>query len=259
MDTILLNKNNSAGRFLRLFNGARHHQPNTAISEVWKESFFLPPSLNGAELHHEVASLLTAATVELRAMQAHLIDSGLPPSLVQPYVDKAKNAVSVSILTASWSSAVQYLTPETFLAFQWFSYHLPEESHAATSEEIESLHQCLQELEALLDSEVLPPATTTFLKNHATAMHAALRQAPISGVQQLRKAVRATAAEAHFEREELRAENTDLNKQSVITKARELFCRTWKKGAEMSGDAEKYAKGVKVLGDAFEGIAGLLT
>lgn len=259
MDKTLLNKNNSAGRFLRLFNGALHHHPNTAMAEVWRESFFLPSSLNGGELHHEVASLLTAATEELRAMQAHLIDSGLPPNLVYPYIDKARNAVSVSILISTWSSAVQYLTPEALLAFQWFSFHLPEESHAATSDDIENLHQCLQELEALLDSEVLPPGITTFLKNHAAAMHAALRQAPISGVHQLRKAVRATAADAHFERDELRAETADISKQSAIAKAYELFCRSWKKGAEMSGDAEKYAKGAKVLSDAFESVAGLLS
>lgn len=259
MDTALLNKNNSAGRFLRLFNGVIRIPQNTNISEVWRQGFSLPANEQGVDLSHAVAALLTAATEELRAMEAHLLDAGIPHNLVAPYVTKAKHAFSVSILNANWSSGAQYLTPEVILAFQWFSFHLEEESEVVRDEDIEILHGALDELEAILNGDTLPKNITLFIRNHATAIRSALRQAPISGVHPLRKAVRATAMDAQLERDELQAEVEAEGSKGSLAKAAELFQKTWKKGAEICGDAEKYAKGTKLVTDAVDSFTALLS
>jgi len=257
-DAALMNKNNSAGRFLRMFHNSQGVQNNTAVSEVWAKVFELPAGLSGLDVHHEVAVLLNAADMELRAMESVLATAGLPESLLKPYVANARHALSVTILPGQWASAAQYITPELLLAFQWFSFYLEEEPTSACSEDTDELMSYINELEKHLTNGSLPPGLMHFISVHLSAIKLALRQVPISGIKSLQQTIRSTLTDLELDKEVLQAESRKTDNLATLGVAGKLLEKIWKKGAEISGDAEKYAKAGKLIGDGFDLVKGYL-
>lgn len=258
-DTALIDKNNSAGRFLRLFHKSLGSPATPTVVEVWAQAFDLPIGLSSLDTHHEVSVLLSAADKELRAMETALTGAGIPVNLVKPYIDKTRYALSVSILLNKWPIASQYITPEVLLAFEWFSFHLADEHASAKSEDIQELLESINELEGLMNTETLPSGLKHFISTHLSAIKSALQQVPISGVRPLQQAIRSTLTNLELDKENLQDEATEAENPSALAKAGGLLKKVWKKGAEISGDAEKYAKAGKLLGEGFEVVKGFIT
>lgn len=250
ISTNLMEKNNSASRLLRLFQDNQGRQHNTQVLSVWAEAFELPSSLQTNDIVAEATSLLAAADAELNAMKATLLSKGVPEGLVVPYIERARNAVSPTLLNNTWNNVVQHFAQDTLLAFQWFAYELNEDAHVVNQEDVTKLLAEIADLEAELMTAELSVSLRLFLLSHLKLMQTALRQSRIAGARPLQKAVRTTLQECELESEHLQEEVLASASTSTAKMVMEGFVKVWKGAVEACGDAEKLQKGAKVVGGA---------
>ena len=246
--TDLMEKNNSAGRLLRLFNDTHSKQQNVQARSIWPEVLGLSVSLPEHDLTAELATMLTPVDDELKQIRVALLSKGIPDGLVSPYVDKARNAVTATLLTAPWSNVTQYFTADTLLAFQWFAFELNEEIQAISQEDVAKLLEEMASLEAELQTAGLSSGLKEFLLSHLRQMQTALRQSRIAGTKPLQKAVRTTQHECELEAEHISAEVQVTNDKTAAKKVIERFITVWKGAVKLAGDTEKLEKGAKAIG-----------
>lgn len=248
--TNLMEKNNSASRLLRLFQDTQGKQQNTQVLSIWAEAFELPNSLQTNDMVAEMTSLLGATDAELNAIKASLLGKGVPEGLVVPYIERARSAVSPTLLNNTWNNVTQYFAVDTLLAFQWFAYELNEDAQVLNQEDVARLLAEMADLEAELMTAELSVGLRQFLLSHLKLMQTALRQSRVAGARPLQKAVRTTQQECELESEHLQEEVQASAGTSAAKKVMEGFVKVWKGAVEICGDAEKLQKGAKVLGGA---------
>lgn len=248
--TNLMEKNNSASRLLRLFQDNHGRQQNTQVLSVWAEAFELPSGLQTNDMVVEATSLLSAADAELNAIKTTLLGKGVPEGLVVPYIERARCAVSPTLLNTTWNNVSQHFAVDTLLAFQWFAYELNEDAQVLNPEDVTKLLTEMADLEVELMTAELSVSLRQFLLSHLKLMQTALRQSRVAGARPLQKAVRTTQHECELESEHLQEEVQASAGTSAAKKVMEGFVRVWKGAVEVCGDAEKLQKGAKVIGGA---------
>ncbi len=258
-DTSLMDKNNSAGRFLKIFHKAKGFANEASILMVWARVFDLNKGMPALEINHEVSVLLAAANNELAGMDAALISFGTPEGLVRPYIRKAREAFSTSIVNNRWDIANQYITTDVMLAFEWFSHLLDEDSSIAKHEDIQEIFSEIRELELIIANGHVDKILADFISSHLATIQSALLQTPISGIKPLQQAIRSTLTNLELDKENLQRAAAQSGNPTTINKAGHLLGTIWKKGAEISGDIEKYTKAGKLLGEGGSAVIGFIS
>lgn len=245
--TQLMEKNNSAGRLLRLFHENQGRAQNIQVLGVWAEAFGLPSNLPATDMAVEVSVLLGAVDRELQTIKATLLASGVPEGLVVQYIERGRSAVSTTLLPSSWNNVTQYFGQDTFLAFQWFSYLLAEDAQLVALDDVANLLEEMASLESEITTAELSPGLKQFMLSHLKAMQDALRLSRVAGAKPIQRAVRTVQNDFELEEEGLSAEVEATPDKTTARTVAESFAAIWKKAVDLSGDAEKIQKGAKVL------------
>jgi hypothetical protein len=156
---------NPAARISRLIANAMVVSPKKNPLDVWAEVLEVPPGPS-LERNHEVVQLLSDCVEELRLVVLQLREQGVPDELFVPYVDRLKHVFAAQNLSGTWGTIVSnYLSSDVMLALAWCSQVLPEDSNAATDDDLAGLAALLAELKRALEAPGLPQTVRAAFTN----------------------------------------------------------------------------------------------
>lgn len=241
-------RQNSAGRIESLIVRG-DAVANLSALEGWAETFEVPAEITGLERHNEVAKLLAALTHEIRLMDRHLKEAGVPEDLRKHYVEQLGQAASVSNLGNQWHNIrTNHLGGEVRLSLRWFKHILPDEVLSATPEDLADLEALLVELEEKISVDGIPASLSAFVHKQVAAIRDALRQYPIGGPAALKRATRSMVADVHLDEDEIR-QAAKAGDQAAVAAAGSSLKKAWDKAVKVAGDVEKFGKAGQVLLD----------
>ncbi|EKD98297.1 MAG: hypothetical protein ACD_23C00493G0002 [uncultured bacterium] len=253
-----INPQNSADRLIAIVDSAFRKDRSKASTEVWASVFGIEEE-DAVEKQRLVSDYLSAVGAELLSIESALAAANVPEPLHKASITRIRNAFSVGALNSKWDDhAGRHLEAETRMALRWIAYTLPKESSAASIEDVTSILELLDDLDAQLSNGGLPAGLKVLLEKHAAEMRKAVKLFPVQGVAGLRKVVRTVLADIHLDEDEIRSatQQGDSNKVRAVLGR---FGAAFKKTAEITGDLDKISKGTSLVIDVIEAGSQLLS
>jgi hypothetical protein len=221
--------------------------PGSQSLEVWRRAFELGPNDDG----HQVAELLGKLRKELQATENALAAKEVPAHLYKYAANALQSMLTANNLSQPWGNVGAGAAQHHVIAFRWAAYILPDESHQVDTDDLNELKQLLADFESALADAILPPVLGAYLRDQLVAMKAAIATVVVSGLSDIRAAVRKAVADVHFSEDELKTEAGATDTEAVKD-VRSKFGNLFKKSAEVAGDLDKFGKGAKILKDGVE-------
>lgn len=185
----MANNINSASRLHALLKKASGNSAQTQILEVWANLFEVAEA-NPNKKSIAVAERLGSMFREVNLIREQMDKTDFGESLYSSALSKIELALSTMILSGTWNSAQQYLTPETLVALEFCGEILPDEEALISSEELAEIRSRVKDLQESLSSSQLPPRLRTLVEHHIDLILRALAEYPIAGAMALREAAR---------------------------------------------------------------------
>ena len=251
-------RQNSAGR-LEVLVLRGDSIKNIGAIDAWAEVFGVADETAGFERQHEVAKLLAAVAVEIKLMEMQLREAGVPDELSAPFVQQLTSAAAIGNLANSWHNIRgNHFGAELRLSLRWFKHVLPDESLAATLEDLAELESLLTELQVKAGGVGFPRSLTAFVEKQVQAIREALRQYPIGGPAALKRATRSMMADIQIDEDEIRtaAQSAD---PAAVAEAGDLLRKVWNKAVSIGGDVEKLSKSGQSLIEFGSAVYKMLT
>lgn len=236
-----LSRQNSAGRIeAMVLRGDA--VANLPALDGWAEVFGIDQDFVGVDRHHAVAKLLSALTEETRLMERQLKEAGVPDDLLLPTTNQLTQSAAIGNLANNWHNIrSNHFGPDVRLSLRWFKHTLPEETLAATAEDLVELEHLLAEVEEKVAIEGIPASLAEFVRKQIAAIRDALRQYPIGGPVALRRAARTMAADIHLDEDEIR-QSSQGGDPKAVAEASSTLRKAWDKAVVVAGDVEKFSK-----------------
>ncbi|OED64028.1 hypothetical protein A165_12620 [Vibrio tasmaniensis ZS-17] len=121
------NYSNSAYRILNLIKAASSVGGNTPTTTVWASVFDLDANVAKSDPYF-VHQKLTLFRGELDFLESAMASTNFSEHLYRPYINNVSRAVSVTNISASWSSYSGNLGADTILAISYCAEILPKET-----------------------------------------------------------------------------------------------------------------------------------
>lgn len=219
-------KYNSATRIIAQIDAINAiSQPNVTLS-AWVSVFRI--SADDIELPYLVSQKLNLIFEELALLEKTLIDEGhADPITYRTGLVTARSAFSPLHLNASVSTVQTMLQVNTKIQFQTMSAMLREQDYLASDDEMQEMHQLINDLQELVAASNLSQTLISMIRAHIELLRRALMDYPISGPRALRDAV----AKARPDLFEIRQEIMDNLECKEVTALEKL----WLKVMQISG------------------------
>lgn len=179
-----MEKNNSAGRILRIINKCRSGQTNRQQIIVWAEVFSL-----GKDDSHSITSFLKLAFHELEAIRTEAEDKGIPSHLYQDTLSRLEDLMNAKNLSEAWNQKGNRITEGSLRDLAWLTFCLDDDT-AVSRDDVDSLLNDISELEQLMSENKLSNAQRNFLKSQIDVLKKGLKAFNVQGEKAVNDAVK---------------------------------------------------------------------
>lgn len=177
---------NSAVRVLNYINKVQSQPDNLATATVWAKAFGLDESKAKAD-PHDVMGKLTLLRAEVDFIEASMKSTTFSENLYKPHIAKIRKTVTVSNITANWSSYKPQLSPDTLLSLRFCS-EIMEHETSIPIEELEKLLSKIADLKNEVETGSLSNATSKFILSQINIIETAIHDYPIKGGSSIKQA-----------------------------------------------------------------------
>lgn len=241
---------NTAGRLLSIYDKLINTGwgNDKTMVWIWAEIFEIPSS--GQHVEDDVVACLQAIRFELDLLRMKLLTLDASEELLQPGLPRFRNATSTVHLNQSWNGLREETSrPENRVFLLWANWALRgEEEDSMLPDELASLKNDLDAMEAKLVSTELSSYLRDFLQRQINVIRNALRIYPIAGVKPIESALQQVTGAYAIDKNLVEAECAKASQP-----ARNLFSQA---GHVISKVAEAVDR-VDKIRKAGEGIYGL--
>ena len=183
MQTTMQNTSNAGVRLHRILEKGASLPGNMAVLKAWASLFDIDKPFD-VELAVDVAERLVWLNQDLK----HLRDSGHPDEGMEPVLRHLEQALSPVYLSSNWEVVKQFLSSDGLRAFKEWAEALPETETAIDRDELSAIQAQAQELEADLNSSVVPEDFRPLMAEQIRSIQKAVSRYPLNGRRALQEA-----------------------------------------------------------------------
>ncbi len=184
-----MDKNNSAGRILRIIDKCRSGQTNRQQIIVWAEVFNLDKDDS-----HSVTSFLKLAFHELEEIRAEAEDKEIPSHLYQDTLSRLEDLMNAKNLSEAWNQKGNQITEGNLRDLAWLTFYLDEDT-VVSDDDVDGLLSEISELEELMSSTRLSRAQKRFLKSQIDILKQGFKAFDVQGERAVYDAVKKAVVE----------------------------------------------------------------
>ncbi|RUO68354.1 hypothetical protein [Idiomarina ramblicola] len=244
-----MNKNNSAGRILRIIDKCRSGQTNRQQYLVWADVFGLDKEDN-----HSITSFLKLAFHELEVIQIEAEEQRIPSHLYKDTLARLEDLMNARNLSEAWSQKGNKITEGSLRDLAWLAFNLNEDSDVS-GDDVKSLLSEINELEKLLDQQSFSPAQENFLKSQIGILKQGLKAFNVQGEKAVCDAVKKAVVDIPMSEdadEALRGDGKDsepMNRYRKIMRRAATVSNTAFEAISKFNDTYRLADNLNLLGN----------
>lgn len=242
-------KINSAARILNILQRASAYQGNNQAFDAWAKLF------NIKEQDSIKRNFMVSQSVYLVYNELELASSGLhainfSKTAYESAFAKIQAALSPTYLSSSWSSVLNFITPDVLTALSFCKEILPDEESEISKDDLSEIQKCVEDLKSSLSQTKIPDRLRTLIVNHIRLIEEAISEYSIVGAKAFRQAGRSALGEMIEVKDEiLPAKDSEILKK---------LDATWKKVNSVADIAIKVEKVAKIGSNIFNFLENLL-
>lgn len=214
-------KQNSASRLADALSQALAQPDNIAAADVWLKVFKKPSTNNQHEKFFFASNRLSLLFAELNSIREYLKGAGFSTNTYEPSLQKIENAISPSVLHVGWAAVKPNLSLEVLTSLNFCKDLMPDEEMEISEEDLQSLAEEVDSLQAHLDNSELPTHLRSIIKRYIDSIWEALDEYPITGAKSFKSANRKIVGELI----EAQAEIKESTEEPALKKFGSLFKR----------------------------------
>lgn len=212
-------KRNSASRLADALAQALAQPENVSTADVWIGAFNRSNVNNNHEKFFFASNRMSLLFLELNNIREYLKSAGFSTSTYEPSLQKVENVISPSVLHVGWSAIKKHISPEVLTSLNFCKDLMPNEETEISEEELQSLAEDLEALQAQLDSPEIPAHLRNIIRRYIDFIWEALDEYPITGAKSFKSANKKIVGDLI----ETQAEIKESAEQPAVKKFGKLF------------------------------------
>jgi hypothetical protein len=213
-------KRNSASRLADALSEALAQPENITTADVWLKVFRQPKAKSAHEKFFFASNRMSLLFFELDNVRGYLKGAGFSTNTYEPSLEKIENTISPSVLHVGWAAVKPNLSLEVLTSLNFCKDLMPDEEIEISEEDLKSLAEDIDSLEAHLENSELPTHLRSVIQKYIDSIWEALDEYPITGAKSLKSANKKIIGELIEAQEEIKqsAEQPAVKKFGTLFK-----------------------------------------